>query len=177
MGHLLNAEGPEAARANAQKGWLDDFVDGCPAPLCRAYKNYRDAKAAGQVLEGIESDGAYIFYHGTDVDSAVKLLLGAPLSAEFAGNNKIDGKLGFYLATDYADTEYFALRRGEGAVLQYSVSTGAFESLITSGSAFTPIPPGKTFTPNGYELLVPPSNFTLFDELRSSGQIVVSPSQ
>ena len=57
-----------------------------------------------------------IGYHGTDVNSAVALLNGAPLLLEVAMNLKTDGLPGFYLATDWRDAEYFAARRQPGTI-------------------------------------------------------------
>jgi hypothetical protein len=43
------------------------------------------------------ADGGIVLYHGTDPQSALRLLNGEPLSAQIATGNKIDGPPGFYL--------------------------------------------------------------------------------
>src|SRR5438067_4555706 len=72
-------------------------------------------------------------FHGTDVDSALRLLNGEPLDAAKAAASKIDGPPGFFLTTEYADAEYFALRRAPGGVLQYEVSGTALVQLDRAG--------------------------------------------
>jgi hypothetical protein len=117
-----------------------------------------------------------VVFHGTDLDSARRLLAGEPLDAVKAAAAKIDGPPGFFLAAEYADAEYFALRRAPGAVLQYELSGTALEQLERAGLIREPIPPGKLFIPAGDELVVPIDAFDLFNQLRSAGEIVVTPS-
>jgi hypothetical protein len=116
------------------------------------------------------------FYHGTDVQSGLSLLNGAPLNVSLATGNKIDGPVGFYLATDPVAAEYFALRRDPGTVLQYRLSSYAIGALTTAGSQLQPIPAGGVRLP-GSEFFIPPSAFPLFNSLRTSGNITVSPYQ
>jgi RHS repeat-associated protein len=116
----------------------------------------------------------YIFYHGTSAASAQALLGGAPLCPLTAGSGKIDGPPGFYLATDPDAAAYFALRR-QGAILQYTLTQSAYDSLMSGGAQFGSIPPGGMAYFPGYQLLIPPSLFPTFNGLQGSGQIVVAP--
>lgn len=118
-----------------------------------------------------------VLYHGTDADSALRLVNGEPLDAAKAAALKIDGPRGFFLATEYDDAEYFALRRVRGAVLRFEVSGTAFGQLSGVGLAQGPIPSGWLFTPVGDELVVFVDAFDLFNDLRSVGEIVVTPTR
>lgn len=51
------------------------------------------------------------FYHGTDIVSANQFIAGTPLDADRAASLKIDGPPGFFLSTDIADAEFFAVRQ------------------------------------------------------------------
>lgn len=121
--------------------------------------------------------GNQAFYHGTDVDSALRFLNGEPLDTAKAAALKIDGPPGFFLAVEYDDAEYFALRRGRGAVLRYEVSGTALRKLERAGLVQGPIPPGWLFTPVGDQLLVPVDAFNLFNNLLFAGEIVVTPTR
>ncbi len=118
--------------------------------------------------------GGIVLYHGTDVQSALRLLNGEPLSAQVASGNKIDGLPGFYLATDYDDAVFFAARRGEGAVIQFIISNKALGGLNANGAYFQKIPVGG-FRADGYEYLVPPQAFGAFNTFRNGKAIVVTP--
>jgi len=135
---------------------------------------------AGAAVGSLSGDANYdlTFYHGTNADSALALLNGAPLSADMAAANKIDGPPGFYLATNQGDAEFFAARRGAGAVLQYDMSDTAVRALTASGATITPIPrgPNSPFF-GGSQMLVPPNAFNTFDQLRGAGQIRVTPAR
>ena len=115
-----------------------------------------------------------VLYHGTDVDSALRFMNGEPLDAAKAAAAKIDGPPGFFLATEYDDAEYFALRRVRGAVLRYEMSGIALGQLRMAGAAQGPIPPGWLFTPVGDQLVVLVKAFDVFNDLRSAGEIVVT---
>ena len=72
------------------------------------------------------------FYHGTDLNSGLALLNGAPLSASAASaNSNFPGiPAGFYLATNIADATDFATNKGSGGVvLQYNVAPSALVAL------------------------------------------------
>jgi hypothetical protein len=117
-----------------------------------------------------------VAFHGTDVESARRLLGGAPLDAEEAAARKIDGPPGFFLATVLDDAIFFALRRQPGAVLQIDLSAVAVRQLHSHGLIQQPIPQGpRSSYFLGDELIVPTAVFDLFDRLRHSGEIVVSP--
>ncbi|MEM1206998.1 MAG: hypothetical protein AAGN66_27440, partial [Acidobacteriota bacterium] len=88
---------------------------------------------------------------------------------------KIDGPSGFFLATDVGDAAHFAARRGEGTVLDISLSKGAVEQLSDAGAKFGDIARGKRFDPAGSELVIPPEAFDLFNRLRDAGEIVIRP--
>jgi hypothetical protein len=119
----------------------------------------------------------HTFYHGTSVSSGLALLNGAPLSMKAAIENHIDGPLGFYLAKAYADAEYFAFRR-QGTVLQYDLSSTAFQSLRAGGAALEMIQPGgMTGGFAGPQLFIPETLFGAFDTFRASGHITVRPAR
>lgn len=106
----------------------------------------------------------------------MRLAAGEDLSASVAAANKVDGPAGFFLVLRYEDAEFFALRRGVGAVIEYALSAGAMKELQLSGVAPRPIPRGlKSPRFQGDELYVPPDAFALFDRLRRSGEITVRP--
>lgn len=120
---------------------------------------------------------AQTYYHGTDLQSAVRLLNGDPLDAAVAAAAKIDGPAGFFLATVEPDADFFAARRGRGGVLRYNLSAAAVAMLTAAGAVQRPIP--MTGGPPyfaGDEFHVPPDAFDLFDRLRASGEIVVAPA-
>jgi RHS repeat-associated protein len=136
------------------------------------------ALGTGALLSGDtqQDQSEHTFYHGTDIESAVALLNGAPLSVDTALAQKYDGPLGFFLATALGDAEYFALRREPGGVIQYQMTTGALSTLLGSGATLGPIPVGPNspyFT--GSELFIPPQSFGTFDMLRTRGDIRVTP--
>lgn len=118
------------------------------------------------------------FYHGTDYDSAVALEAGEPLDAAKASALKIDGPPGFFLATDLADAQFFALRqaRGVAAVIAFELSAAAEQALLAGGGLRRSIPRGPS-SPRflGDELVLPPESFGTFDALRRAGEIVVVP--
>ena len=118
-----------------------------------------------------------IFHHGTDLESAKALLSARPLDAARGAALKIDGPPGFFLATDLADAEFFALRqlRGPGAVLLFDISATALSSLSARGAVRRPVPRGpRSPRFGGDELHVPPDAFELFNDLCRSGEIVIS---
>jgi hypothetical protein len=77
---------------------------------------------------GGKSAVARTMYHGTSVESAVAFLNGAGLDVAAAVAQKIDGKVGFFLATHVDDAAYFALRRS-GAILEFQFSEHAVRQL------------------------------------------------
>ena len=115
-----------------------------------------------------------VAYHGTDVTSAVRLLNREPLDIAAAATNHIDGQLGFYLATEAADAEYFALRR-QGTILVYSITADALRALRHGGLRRRRIPPGNVVRFAGDELFVPPAAFGVFSESVRQGSIHVRP--
>jgi hypothetical protein len=137
---------------------------------------YPTATSATDTCDAGACDPGSVFYHGTSVGSGLALLRGAPLSADVAAANKIDGPAGSYLATDPASAEFFAARRAPGTVLQYNMSGPALRSLMSGGSTLGPIPQGNFPTQfPGAQLVVPPNQFSQFNALRGSGAITVSP--
>jgi hypothetical protein len=116
-------------------------------------------------------------FHGTDIDSARNLLRGDSLSASIAAARKIDGPSGFFLAIEQTDAEFFAMRRSPGGVLQFDFSADAVRQLRSSGMIQQPIPRGlKAPFFRGDELIIPPSAFDLFNDLRRLGEILVNPA-
>lgn len=124
-------------------------------------------------LAAVEEGGAS-FFHGTDAATARSLLGGAPLDAAAAAARKIDGKPGFFLAAHADDAAYFALRRGEGAVLKYHLSDVAVRRL--GGLPTTAL--GRLGTYGqflGGEAVVSVDSFGTFNDLLSAGEIKISP--
>jgi hypothetical protein len=125
----------------------------------------------------VQPAGLVTFYHGTDLPSAARLLGGAILDATAAAALKLDGPPGLFLASELADAEFFAARRGRGAVLVYQMSSAAVGQLQADGADRRPIPRGsKSAVFRGDEFYVPPRAFDLFNRLRASGEIVVAPA-
>jgi hypothetical protein len=116
-------------------------------------------------------------YHGTDIQSAKNLLNGETLDASQAAKLKLDGPTGFFLAFEPTDAEFFALRRGPGAVVEYELSDAALLELQSAGAIRQPIPIGAR-SPRfvGDELLVPISAFEVFNDLSKRGEIQTTPA-
>jgi hypothetical protein len=111
-------------------------------------------------------------YHGTDLATGRALLAGAPLSEAAARDRKIDGPVGFYLATSLSDAEFFAARRAPGAIIAFIIAEEALEMLTDHGATLRPMPvtPRSPFFA-GDELFLSPGMFGLFDRLRREGKI------
>ncbi len=140
------------------------------------------SKTEAKTRKNEDGDGATILYHGTDFASARALLAGAPLNVEAALNNKYPTErglspVGFYLTPDVGAAEMFAYRRAPGGILQYTVSNSALASLTAAGAYLEPIPAGRLPRSPGTQLVIPPSAFPLFDELRAAGKIIVTPAR
>ncbi len=130
------------------------------------------AKGATLIDDAIEESNV-ILYHGTSVASAETLLAGEGLNAARAAALKIDGPVGFFLATHADDAAYFATRRGTGAILEYHISPSAAEAL---GLTVTPLGGlGKFGRFLGGEVVIPVSSFEKFNTLRAGGGIIVVP--
>ena len=132
--------------------------------------------APAAAAEGGGGGGATLF-HGTDIASARGFLAGAELETGAAAARSAGAPSGFYLATDSATAQHFALTRSPGGVLQYQLSPSAVTQLRGAGARIGPIAPGPNGFPvfPGQEFVVPPDAFGLFNGLRSSGQIIVLP--
>src|SRR4051812_143204 len=114
------------------------------------------------------------FFHGTSEAHAYGLISGIPLSADTAAALKIDGPPGFYLAEEESDAEFFALRRGRGAIIVVEIEEDALSALESDGARFQPIP-GTFRSPRfaGSELWIPLSALGTFNRLRDEGAIGV----
>jgi hypothetical protein len=79
-------------------------------------------------------------FHGTDEASAIALLVQQPLDLAKASALKVDGPAGFFLAMNYDDAAFFALRqrRGPPVVLRVELSARAVEGLAAIGCAPQP---------------------------------------
>jgi hypothetical protein len=118
-------------------------------------------------------------YHGTDLKTGLAFLNNQlALDAAQAALAKIDGPPGFFLATDLASAEFFAIRRSPGVVVEFQLSPDAVRDLMSAGMIRQPLPVGPRSPPGlaGDELLVPPDAFALFNRLRASGRIIVVPA-
>jgi hypothetical protein len=116
-------------------------------------------------------------YHGTDLNSAQRLLNGEELNATTAAALKIDGPPGFFLAIEQVDAEFFPPRqlRGPAGVLAVEISDSALTALFqVPGVVRRPIPRGP-HSPwfIGDEIIVPPESFDRYNVLRRAGEIVV----
>lgn len=114
-----------------------------------------------------------LLYHGTDFSSATLLGAGALLDSASAAPNHIDGEPGFYLATDAADAEFFAVRRWIGKVVVYDVTAQALHELERAGTVTRDIPGGRPPYFHGSEVFVPPEAFDVFNALMTDGEISV----
>ncbi|GLY67236.1 hypothetical protein [Amycolatopsis taiwanensis] len=115
------------------------------------------------------------FYHGADVPSLIDILNNG-LDASKAAASYTDGPGGFFVATHASDAEFFAVRNGSGAVIKVKISDGAMTQLRDAGAVQRAIPTGpKSPTFAGEEFHIPTSAFDLFNQLRASGEITVSP--
>ncbi|WP_167542949.1 SpvB/TcaC N-terminal domain-containing protein [Pseudoalteromonas prydzensis] len=152
----------------------DEEMEDLAAPVIAANISSYEQEQSAAIARVRSADGGIVLYHGTDVQSALRILNGEPLNAVIASGNKIDGLPGFYLATDYNDAEFFALRRGEGAVIKFMISNKALGGLNANGASFNKIPIGG-FKADGYEFLVPPEAFGTFNSYRKAQEIVATP--
>ena len=119
--------------------------------------------------------GDLTLYHGTSVDSALDILNGG-LDASKAAARHLDGPGGFHLASEVSDAEFFAARRSPGTVLRIDISPEAAARLGQAGMRTGPIPAGpKSPIFAGTETRIPSTVFDLFNQLRASGAIRVSP--
>ena len=100
-----------------------------------------------------------------------------PLDVLVAAALKIDGPPGFFLANEWDDAAFFAVRRGQGTVIEVLVSASAIAQLLTAGAVRQPIPVGLVVTFAGDEVLVPPHLFDLFNRLRATGEIRFVPAR
>jgi hypothetical protein len=116
-----------------------------------------------------------LWYHGTDVGTVLRFLSGAPLDAAEAAARKIDGPPGFFLAADALEAEYYAVRRSPGAILEMEISQLAMTRLLGAGMIRQPMPSGARFTAFDEELVIPPQAFSVFEQLRASGDIELRP--
>ncbi|WP_245929290.1 RHS repeat-associated core domain-containing protein [Agarilytica rhodophyticola] len=127
---------------------------------------------------GEDTSGSIVMYHGASVDSLAALLGGAPLSANAATELKYPGessRIGFYLTPELWVAQFFGQRRGGNAV-QVTFTTSAYQA-ISAGSVIQDMPPiGASSQSPGLEMIVLPVVFPLFDELRLSGQITITPT-
>lgn len=115
-------------------------------------------------------------YHGTDPESAIALASGTRLDPNRASELHTDGPLGFYLASEYSDAEFFAVRHGIGSVIAYEISPDGLDALLVAGAVYQRIPQGPAppfFT--GYELHIPVALFEVFNDLLEGEAIHVKP--
>jgi len=114
-----------------------------------------------------------LFFHGTDVQSADELANEAPLDATIARNRHIDGHLGFYLATEASDAEFFAARRGAKGWLTYRLNQDTLDRLLAVGARLQSIPGRPPPWFQGNELFVPTEAFSEFNRMLTEGAIRV----
>lgn len=138
-------------------------------------RDHLSSRAEAVDPSGPYADATASYFHGTSVTFATDLHAGMPLDASRAAQHKIDGPAGFFLASELADAEFFALRRSPATVLRYELSSLAMGTLTSAGAVRRSIPCGRS-SPffAGDELWIPPSAFAVFDRLRNAGAILVS---
>ncbi|MDX3311449.1 RHS repeat protein [Streptomyces sp. ME08-AFT2] len=122
------------------------------------------------------SAGGGLFFHGSNVKALVDIL-NKGLDATAAAAGHTDGPGGFFLATHYADAEFFALRQaGQKGVIKVKITDTAMNRLEEAGAVTRKIPESpKSPKFQGYEFHIPSSAFNLFNELRQGGEIEISP--
>jgi hypothetical protein len=109
------------------------------------------------------------------VDSLIDILDNG-LDARKAAVKYTDGPGGFFVATDDSDAIFFAVRKGSGGVIKVTITDDAMAQLRDAGAVMRPIPRGdKSPRFAGKEFHIPTSAFDLFNQLRGSGGIRVSP--
>jgi hypothetical protein len=127
------------------------------------------------VFSGWET-GLVQFFHGTLLDSAIRFLGGELLNAATAASLKVDGDAGFFLATHDSAAEFFAARRGIGAVIVMEIEEADVEALLLVGALLRPIVvTGRSPDFEGEELWVPPGAFGVFNQLLTRGRVNVHP--
>ncbi|MFH9677385.1 hypothetical protein ACH4L5_34660 [Streptomyces sp. NPDC017405] len=99
------------------------------------------------------------------------------LDATAAAAGHTDGPGGFFLATHYADAEFFALRQAvQKGVIKVKITDTAMNRLEEAGAVTRKIPESpKSPKFQGCEFHIPSSAFNLFNELRQGGDIEISP--
>ncbi|WP_220214359.1 hypothetical protein, partial [Streptomyces shenzhenensis] len=126
-------------------------------------------------LPGKPTSGG-LFYHGSDVQSLVDIL-NKGLDATAAAAGHTDGPGGFFIATHYADAEFFAIRKGKGpGIIKVKITDSAMSKLEEAGAVTRKIPESpKSPKFEGYEFHIPASAFNLFNKLRRDGEIDIRP--
>ena len=123
-----------------------------------------------------EDTSTYTLYHGTDIATARVLAGGAPIDVD--GCNWSVSCGGFYLADQLGDAEHFAVftQSGvrEGGVVQYDFSASAYQT-IKGIATIQPLESAPFFNPLGNEIIVPPSEFSIFNSLMAKGDIQPGP--
>ncbi|WP_234029304.1 hypothetical protein [Streptomyces sp. PsTaAH-124] len=159
-------------------GWEADAVE---VPATAQPRRFGPGAAHGDdpALNGANPyrpTGGNLYYHGADVKSLVGIL-NKGLDASEAAANYTDGPGGFFLATHYGDAEYFALRSGSApGIIKVKITDSAIVKLQNAGAVTRKIPETpKSPKFEGYEFHIPNSAFPLFNQLRRSGEIEVSP--
>ena len=129
---------------------------------------------------GDDSDDRWeSLFHGTDIDSALALMNGMPLSYDPVRTNWRASEEGFYLTEDEGVAAHFAVTSefgGDrpGAVVQYDFNEIAYTTIV-GVSKVRPLKGGRRFNPNADEIIVPPTAFPLFNGLMQQGQIIPGP--
>jgi hypothetical protein len=98
------------------------------------------------------------------------------LDPQVAASRKLGGPPGFFLASDEREAAFFAARRGAGTVIEIRLSATATQVLMANGAVRQPIPRGISARFQGEELIVPPSAFLVFNNLRAAGEIHLIPT-
>ncbi|MFD6286345.1 DUF6531 domain-containing protein [Streptomyces sp. NPDC060205] len=140
----------------------------------QAYEAETSILGAEGLAKGSASGG--LFFHGASVKSLVDIL-NKGLDATAAAAGHTDGPGGFFLATHYADAQFFALRQlGQKGIIKVRITDTAMNRLEEAGAVSRKIPESpKSPKFEGYEFHIPPSAFNLFNELRQGGEIEISP--
>ena len=117
------------------------------------------------------------WFHGTDLESALELVNGAPLDAGVAAGSSLGAAPGFYLASTRDLAMRFGLAHGDpAATIEYTFSNRAVETLQNAGARIQDIPQaGAPEQFGGCEFFIPVSAFDAFNQLLEEGEISVRP--
>ena len=107
--------------------------------------------------------------------SALRLPDGKTLDVAQASSSHVHhvAAIGFHLAERLIDAHVLGSYRTTYSIMKIDMDRNAFQRLLTAGAVRRPIPGRSPPFFKGRELFVTPAVFSLFDHLRSTGEIHV----